>query len=215
VRRRLVTLLAIALAAVTACGDGTRPLRDSRGVLLVVRGSGRSSEIYAMRPDGSESRRLTDNAVFDDEPDWSPDGSRIVLVSAQDSTPNAPTRRPEIHVMNADGSEMRRLLQTAGPARRPRWSPDGMRIAFARHDAEAGGFRPYVMHADGSNVQLLTSSPPENFAPQWSPDGTRLLFLSNRAPRNWWTMYVITADGSEERQLAGNEACSTNVSGAR
>jgi Tol biopolymer transport system component len=71
------------------------------------------------------------------------------------------------------------------------------------------------MNSDGSSVRLLTSSPVENFAPQWSPDGTRLLFLSNRAPRNWWTMYVISVDGSGERQLAGDEACPTNVSGPR
>jgi Tol biopolymer transport system component len=210
-----VVLLSLVAFAVGACGDGTGPLRDSRGTLLVVRGSGKSSEIYSMRPDGSESRRLTDNAFFDDEPDWSPDGSRIALVSAQDSAPGAPTRRPEIFVMNADGSDMRRLLETAGPARGPRWSPDGSRIAFARLDPEVRGYRPYVMNSDGSNVRLLTSSPVENFAPQWSPDGTRLLFLSNRAPRNWWTMYVVSADGSGERQLAGDEACPTNVSGPR
>ena len=168
-----------------------------------------------MRPDGSESRQLTRNTFFDDDPDWSPDGRRIVLVSAQDSTPGAPTRRPEIFVMNADGSDMRRLLVTAGPARHPRWSPDGSRIAFAAYDAEVRGYRPYVINSDGSNVRLLTSSPVENFSPEWSPDGAQLLFLSNRPPRSWWTMYIIAADGSGERQLAGNAVCATNVSGAR
>ena len=210
-----VLLPASAVFTLAACGDGTAPLRDPRGVLLVVRGAGKESEIYAMRPDGSESRQLTQNAVFDDDADWSPDGGRIAFVSAQDSTPDAPTRRPEIFVMNADGSGMRRLLETAGTARHPRWSPDGRRIAFVRFDADPGGFRPYLMDSDGSNVRLLTASPAENFSPEWSPDGTRLLFLSNRPPRFWWTMYVISVDGSGERQLASDAACTTNVSGAR
>lgn len=203
------------MIALAGCGDGAGPRHDARGTLLVVRGSGRASEIYAMRPDGSESRQLTNNAYVDDDPDWSPDGSRIVLVSAQDSTPGAPTRRPEIFVMNADGSDMRRLLVTTGPARHPRWSPDGSRIAFAGYDADVQGYRLYVLNSDGSNVRLLTPSPIENFSPEWSPDGDRLLFLSNRSPRNWWTMYVIASDGSGERQLAGNLACGTNISGAR
>jgi Tol biopolymer transport system component len=211
-RRSLVAFAAIAL---TTCGDGTTPSHDSRGVLLVVRGAGKASEIWAIRPDGSDSRRLTSNEFFDDDPDWSPDGSRIVLVSAQDSTPGAPTRRPEVFLMNADGSEMRRLLVTAGPARHPRWSPDGTRIAFATYDPVAAGYQVYVMNSDGSNVRLLTSAPIENFSPEWSPDGRSLLFLSNRSPRNWWTMYVIGADGSGERLFAGNAACATNVQEAR
>ena len=214
--RRLAPLHALAVATLLACGgDSTAPARDTPGVLLVVRGSGKTAEIYAMRPDGSESRQLTRNAVLDDDPDWSLDGNRIVFVSAQDSTPGAPTRRPEIFVMNADGSDVHRLLETVAPARHPRWSPDGQRIAFARYDPEVQGYRPYVMNSDGSNVRLLTASPIENFSPEWSPDGVRLLFLSNRAPRFWWTMYVISADGSGERQLAGSAACAANVSGAR
>lgn len=56
-----------------ACGDPpTQPLSDPRGVLLVVRGTGAAAEIYAMRPDGTERRQLTRNAVFDGAPDWSP-----------------------------------------------------------------------------------------------------------------------------------------------
>jgi Tol biopolymer transport system component len=213
--QRVRFLLVFLVIAVVACGDGAGPARDSRGVLLVVRGSGKGSEIYAIRPDGSESRQVTHNAYLDDDPDWSPDGSRIVLVSAQDSTPGAPTRRPEIFVMSADGTDMRRLLVTTGPARHPRWSPDGTLIAFAAYDAGVQGYRLHVMKSDGSNVRLLTSSAIENFSPEWSPDGKQLLFLSNRPPRNWWTIYVIAPDGSGERQLAGNAACGTNVSGPR
>jgi len=214
-----LTRCALALGAVialSACDDGpTPPLSDPRGVLLVVQGAGRDAEIYAMRPDGSERRQLTRNTVFDGDPDWSPDGRRIVFVSAQDSTPGAPTRRIEIFVMNANGSGRRRLLEVTDAAYHPRWSPDGGRIAFERYDGDVGQIRPYVMNSDGSNVHLVTSAPGENFSVEWSPDGTRLLFLSNRAPRNWWTMYVMRADGSGEQQLAGDGACPTNVSAPR
>ena len=36
-------------------------------------------DIYVVRTDGSGYRKLTDNAVGDDSPSWSPDGTRLVL----------------------------------------------------------------------------------------------------------------------------------------
>ncbi len=195
-----------------SCDDPTGPLRDSRGVLLVIRGDyGTAGEIYAMRPDGSEERRLTANSVFDTDPDWSPDGERIAFVSAPDSIPGTPTRRPDIFVMNEDGSEVRRVFQSSSAAWHPRWSPDGRRIAFENYDPAAPGFRVYVMDADGSNVRQIPSAAGENFSPEWSPDGTRILFLSNRAPRGWWTMYVVNADGTGERQLSDESVCFYNI----
>src|SRR5687768_12928288 len=195
-----------------SCDDPTGPLRDSRGVLLVVRGGfGPGAEIYAMRPDGSEMRRLTTNTLFDTDPAWSPDGNRIAFVSTPDSLPGAPGRKPDIFVMNEDGSEARRLFQSSLAAWHPRWSPDGRRIAFENHDPAVSGFRVYVMDADGSNVRQIPSAAGENFAPEWSPDGARILFLSNRSPRNWWTMYVVNADGTGERQLSDDSACFSNV----
>jgi TolB protein len=211
------TLLGFAaLALLAGCQDGPTQLPgDSRDWLLVVSGLDGDAEIYAMRPDGSERRRLTDNTVADADPDWSPDGRRIVFVSAQDSTPGAPARRPEVFVMNADGSGMRRLHESAGPAAHPRWSPDGQHITFERYDTDVQRFRPYIMNSDGTGVRLLSAAPGENFSLEWSPDGSHLLFLSNRSPRNWWTMYVMRADGTEERQVAGDEACFSNVDHAR
>lgn len=53
-----------------------------------------SSEIYTMKADGSNQTNLTNSAAgINIEPDWSPDGSRIVFV-----------RESGIWVMNADGS---------------------------------------------------------------------------------------------------------------
>ncbi len=195
-----------------SCDDPTGPLRDSRGVILVVRGGfGPGAEIYAMRPDGSEMRRLTTNTLFDTDPAWSPDGNRIAFVSTPDSLPGAPGRKPDIFVMNEDGSEARRLFQSSLAAWHPRWSPDGRRIAFENYDPAVSGFRVYVMDADGSNVRQIPSAAGENFSPEWSPDGTRILFLSNRPPRNWWTMYIVNADGTGERQLSDDSVCFHNI----
>ena len=212
-RYRVVALLALTgILGLGSCDDPTGPLRDARGVLLVLRGRyGPGVEIYAMRPDGSEMRRLTANTVIETDPAWSPDGERIAFVGMPDSTPGAPARRPDIFVMNDDGSNVRRLFQSSRAAWHPRWSPDGRRIAFENYDPAVAGFRVYVMDSDGSNVRQIPSAAGENFSPEWSPDGTQILFLSNRQPRGWWTMYIVNADGTGERQLSDESACIYNI----
>jgi Tol biopolymer transport system component len=213
IKASMKTLMRVGVGAcILSCGDGpTAPFTDSRGLLLVVGGAGAAAEIFAMRPDGTEKRQLTHNNVMDTDPDWSPDGSKIVFVSLLDSTPGAPTGRPEIYVMNADGSGMRRLLRSE-VAWHPRWSPDGTRISFHSLDRSVGRFLPYVMNSDGSNVRVVGSHPADTFYLEWSPDGSRFLFISNRCPRCYGTVYVMPIDGSSEQQLTDDAICVTNVS---
>ncbi len=59
----------------------------------------------------------------DGEAHWSPEGRRIVFSSEQDSNPGWLVRRPEIYVMNADGSDVRKLTNSLEGSSTPRWSP--------------------------------------------------------------------------------------------
>jgi TolB protein len=96
-------------------------------------------DIYSMRPDGSDQRRLSRAPVFaPDGFDYSPDGKRIVFDDGY-----------SIHEMNADGSHRRRL--TSGPGDiRPAYSPSGAQIVFER------GGRPNLMTMDADG----TDAPP-------------------------------------------------------
>lgn len=58
--------------------------------------------------------RLTDSPGFDGEPDWSPDGSRIVFTSVREGG-------MEIWAMNADGTGFTRLTDSEGDNRSPSW----------------------------------------------------------------------------------------------
>ena len=75
-----------------------------------------------MNADGSDAERLTYFGFKSTFPAWSPDGRRIAFES--DIGINS-----EIYMMNADGSDIVGLTDSAGSAS-PAWSPDGRRIAF-------------------------------------------------------------------------------------
>jgi Tol biopolymer transport system component len=93
----------------------------------------------------------------------------------------------EIYVMDAAGSEQRRLTTDAKTEQRwPSMSPDGSRIAFVTK--RSGTWHVYVMNADGTGLNELTGIydlvPRGGFKgyPDWSPDGTELVFSAEFEP---------------------------------
>ncbi|MBU0494964.1 MAG: hypothetical protein KKA73_17460 [Chloroflexi bacterium] len=122
-------------------------------------------------------------------------GGRIVFVSDRDGN-------NEIYIMNADGTDQRRLTDHAADDRSPVWSPGGDWIAFEsnRH----GRWGVYVMAvpdgtgADGTDVQLLTPRASECRDPAWSPNGSQIAFSRFANNANLW---VMDADGANAQQL--------------
>jgi Tol biopolymer transport system component len=144
---------------------------------------GSDDEIYSVSPDGSDLQKLTSNGVSDQQPSWSPDGSRIAFA-----------REYDIWVMNADGSGQTRLTFDESWVK-PAWSPDGSRIAMAA----AGSSGVAVMDADGSDIHLLTPPGDNSDDPNWSPDGSTIAFWAIREGNV--DLYLIDPDGSNETRL--------------
>ena len=115
-----------------------------------------------MNADGSDPVLLMDRA---NEPDWSPDGHRIVFTSNRDGN-------TEIYVMNADGTDPRRLTDYSGPDFDADSSPDGRMIAFQREvQRDTPPLRVnqlFVVNADGGDAMELTDLPSANGHPAWS-----------------------------------------------
>jgi Tol biopolymer transport system component len=73
-------------------------------LLFIPRGGDRS-DIYVIKVDGTELRKLTDNIVnMFEGVSWSPDGKRIVFVSDKDGN-------NELYIINVDGTGLRRLTK--------------------------------------------------------------------------------------------------------
>lgn len=122
-----------------------------------------NGEIYAVNADGSGLMNLTNDPQGNDgDPDWSPDGQRIVY--ARGTVPPA----VDIYVMNADGSGKRPVIQGNSDLD-PTWSPDGTKLAF--RSARDLNDEVYVANADGTNpVRLTNNAPPGNTIPEdWFP----------------------------------------------
>jgi Tol biopolymer transport system component/CubicO group peptidase (beta-lactamase class C family) len=156
-----------------------------------------NGEIYVVNAGGSGQRRLTRNPARDFAPAWSPDGRRIAFVRdrVRDRGPGRPrTHKPEVYVMNADGSRQSRLVRRG---RQPLWSPDGRRLAFTRGQ---GGGSVYVVNVDGGRERNVTRGPVRDFA--WSPDGRRIAFDSARDGNS--EIYVVDSDGGGLRRLTRN-----------
>lgn len=152
-----------------------------------------NGEIYTVKADGSEQRRLTNNPANDSLPDWSPDGSKIVFQSDRDGN-------NEIYVMNADGSSLTRLTTNAASDQAPVWSPNGSKIAFM--SSRDGNNEIYVMNADGSNPIRITNNTAADTSPSWSPNGSQIAFVSNRDGDS--EIFKMNADGTNPVQLTSN-----------
>jgi eukaryotic-like serine/threonine-protein kinase len=121
--------------------------------------------------------------------------SRIVFVSDRDG-PDAVGNlgNEEIYVMNADGTDQRRLTHSNTADNHPAVSPDGRMIAFTSQ--RAGGFDIFVMNADGTGQRQLTRFSDRGLGalgPTWSPDGKRIAFHT-RVKRI--DLYTINVDGT-------------------
>ncbi len=116
-----------------------------------------------MNDDGSEQTRLTNNPGRDDDPSWSPDGTRLAFARQDGFTAEA-----EIFVINADGTGETNISNHPGFDSYPRWSADGQHIVFNSQRGAAGG-DIYIMKADGSEQTRLTSNEVFDGTPDWAP----------------------------------------------
>lgn len=151
-------------------------------------------DIYRAEGAGNQPIRLTTDPANDHNAGLNHDSTRVAFASNREGN-------DEIYVINADGTDERRLTQTNLWESRPQWSPDGLRIVY-QSTPNHMHYNIFVMNGDGSNVTQLTNREGFDGLPKWSPDGSRIIFTTDRAGgRNLWTM---KADGSDPKPLTSN-----------
>ena len=145
---------------------------------------------------GATNLSRTPNAN-DVEPAWSPIAPVIAFVSDRDGN-------RELYVMNADGSQQRRLTMTAEQESDPSWSPNGRAIVYAR--TGPGGADIFVLEVASGAVRQLTNRAGDDVEPAWSPDGRKIAFASTRDGD--LEIYVMNADGSAQANASNSHRAS-------
>ncbi len=167
------------------------PLPSVPGRIVYTRGTGSGAEIMVMDDDGRNQIALTDNTVYDGEPDWSPDGRLIAFESERGGGVQ------QIYVMNANGSDVRQVTEGSVMASHPDWSPDGQVIAYELGTGRATEIA--VIPAEGGEPRLLTNNDFGDRAPQFSPDGTRIAYMTQG--RGKWEIAVMSYPEGEVLQV--------------
>jgi TolB protein len=157
-----------------------------------------NADIYTAVPGQLSATNITNNPAIDENPKWSPDGTKILFDSGRDGN-------YEIYTMNPDGTGVTRITNNSSFDWQPAWSPDGTKIVFSSgRDGDPKG-EIYTMNADGTGVTRLTNDPNRDWNPSWSPGGTKIAWNSDRAVDvfgdHQWDIYTMNADGTGQTRL--------------
>jgi Tol biopolymer transport system component/imidazolonepropionase-like amidohydrolase len=157
---------------------------DGRTVVFDMLG-----DIYAVPLEGGEATALTSGIAWNFQPRFSPDGSRIALISDRGGADN-------IWIMDADGANPRAVTEEKEHlVHNPSWSPDGEYIAAKKgfvstRSIPAGEI--WLFHHGGGEGLQLTERPhgPKDqktmAEPSFSVDGRYVFFSQDTTPGRVW-----------------------------
>jgi Tol biopolymer transport system component len=123
----------------------------------------KGSAIYLIDSTGKIVRRLTPPKLDAGNPDWAPNGKRIVFNSFYEGQSES-----ELYTIRPDGTGMHRLRKEhkKNYAFDPVWSPDGGRIAFV-HASQTTLPHIWSIGADGKKVRQETHGSLVDLSPDW------------------------------------------------
>lgn len=171
--KRIVLTCSIMVLAACAANRPVPGEAPPKAVPAAVAEKERVPLLNATNPNGGQS------------PVWSPDGSMIAFISSTLHTP------PDLWVMNADGSNARRL--TSRGVKGFRWAADGKSIMFV---SRRKGFEEVMsISLDGKEEKRIPGLPPDASLPLHSPDGKLFAFTAPGA-QNVRDLWIGTADGA-------------------
>lgn len=156
-----------------------QPVLSADGRLVAYasdRSGGGHMDIWVQQIPGGSPRRLTENTADDLDPSFSPDGT-LVAYRGEGETDG-------VYVVPTLGGAST-LLARGGY--RPRFSPDGSRIAFWTGERMFWTAKIFIVPSTGGAP--VPFQPGFRYAayPVWSPDGRHILFIGSKSPRgNYW-----------------------------
>lgn len=173
------------------------PFGGSLGQIAFASNRSGSNQIWLMNIDGSGLTQLTDMPEGACQPNFSPNGMRLIFISPcpedKESYPGA-----GMFMIDVDGTNLTPLPNVPGGDYDPAWSPDGDWIVFTSLRI-TNRPRIYLMNIKTLEVKRLSDEFSRDYQPSWSTDGKSIVFVSRRqGPSDLW---VMLADGSQQERL--------------
>ena len=183
--------------------------------------------------DGSSPRVVFESPRLFEAPNWSPDGSYLLLNSGgrlwklpaaggepaevasgdvrginndHGISPDGKTfaiSAGPIYTLPAEGGVPRRVTEKT-PSYFHGWSPDGKTLAYCAKRGE--NFDLYAVDAAGGEERRLTSHAGYDDGPDYSPDGRWVYFNSDRSGS--WDVWRVPADGAGENDAKAERVTS-------
>jgi Tol biopolymer transport system component len=133
-------------------------------------------EIYLMKADGSDQRRLTHLPGYDGGPFFSPDGQRIIWRRFDPNGMNA-----DIYTMKTDGSDVLRITDFQSISWAPFFHPSGEYVIFTSNKFGFSNFELFIVDAEGKREPIrVTFTDGFDGLPVFAPDGRKLSWASGR-----------------------------------
>ncbi len=178
-----------------------RPL-DPEEQEILARDPAYFNEIYLMRSDGSDVRRLTDVDGYDGGPFFSPDGARLCWRRFSKDGALA-----EIMTMNVDGSDQRQITRLGAMSWAPFYHPSGDYLVFTTNLQGFSNFELYIVDVQAKSPPVrVTFTDGFDGLPAFTPDGRQLAWTTNRTPQKQSQIFLAHWNDDEARRLLGIES---------
>ncbi|MDN3354438.1 serine hydrolase [Actinomadura sp. DC4] len=189
----------------------------------------RDGQVAVLDAGGGEPERVIDLPLGAGAPRWSPDGRRLAFAAPVDPAGGTggpmvtdgldyqadgagmygPVRQ-QLHVLDLDGREVRRLTDGPESAGDPAWSPDGTVVAFTRRAGADSDLRHptpvHVVEVDAPYARPRVVAFADGVAAtvSWTGDGSALLVVGwAEDPVGHARLYRVGAAGGEVTDLSG------------
>jgi Tol biopolymer transport system component len=150
---------------------------------------------------GIKLKRLTDDAGWDGNAQFSPDGSLILYES------QAGGGDVQLWRMDPDGSNKKKI--TNGPKHAwARFRPDGQRLTYWQYHEDSGRHCIINSNVDGTDVIVVDESFEPLDRPDWSPDGRYIAYAALK--KGNWDIWIAKADGSSKYRVTSDPRMETN-----
>jgi Tol biopolymer transport system component/Zn-dependent M28 family amino/carboxypeptidase len=155
-------------------------------------------------------KQITTARGYDAEGCYSPEGKHIVFASNRAAYEGTLSKEDaerlkidkqyfmDIYVMDADGTNVKRLTNVHGYDGGPFYSKDGKHICWRRFSEKGDKAEIYTMNSDGSDQKQITRVGAMSWAPYFHPSGDYLIFTNNVNGFANFELYIVDAEGKHE-----------------